>query len=144
MRLPIRTVLDRVEPVTDLDGSRGVIFDEDTEEHLELDVPGAVRELRANKHSWSFARLELPDVTLVWEQAQSADERDHGPLTDERYELAERGEFGLLASVFDAAVWVRLVEDTATAAVSEQAAQLIEQVGVAVENLGHDVARAPG
>ena len=131
--LPIATVLERVEPVlAGLGGRRGVIFDERAQEHRELGVREAVNQLRTVGGAWSFARLELPTVTLIWEQAAAEPEGAEEPLS----ELPTGGEFGLMASVFDAEVCARIVRETATTAISEHADDLIDDVAYVAQHLG--------
>jgi len=120
--LPIAAVLELVEPLLRIVDGEVVVFDKRTKAHEKRDVDDVLA-LLPSDDDFSFARLELSDVTLVWEQAREQDR--HGPTT--------LGELAVLARLFDESTFVRMLRETATPRVAHHARDLIGRISYVAE-----------
>ena len=123
--LPLAAVVRRVQPPLRGATGQAIVFDEQTHRHEELRIRDAVDLILDDAAALSFARLELPELTLVWEQAAVSD----GAV------VAGRGELALLARVFDEDACVRALRNTATSRVAREATALIERVAYVAQHL---------
>jgi hypothetical protein len=128
--LSLAAVLKRVEPLLQNISGDAVVFDERTCAHETLGVGEAWDRMVANDATLSFARLELPAATFVWEQALS-----DGSTT--------QGELALMARVFDEGACIRVLRETATNRVARDATALIGRVAYVADHVGRgDLASA--
>ena len=124
--LPIADVVVRVGPLLQSIAGNAVVFDARTRAHERIGAEGAVDRLLMDEGNLSFARVELPGITLVWEQSglQDRDRQD------------EPGELALLAAVFDEEALVRIIHATATGHVARDARQLIGGLAYVADHVG--------
>ena len=122
--LGVNAVLDRLSPLLqDLIG-KAVVFDEDAHQHLRLDPRATLDRLKADPDSVSLVRLELSNLTLVWERGDLADD-GHTCLS----------EVALIARVFDPQGCTRALHRTASALVAARANDLIERTAYVADHL---------
>lgn len=122
--LPIDTVLRRVAPILQSAEGEAFVFDARRHAHTKLGADEAIDRLRIGDGDLSFARLELPEATLVWEQ----------PAAHEG-EAPALNELAVLARVFDEAACVRMLRVTGTSHIARDADTIVEGLAYIAEHI---------
>ena len=134
--LPVVAALARLPlPPPDPEDS-AIVFDPRSQEHVERPARKLLEALIAGHESYPFVRIELPHITVTWEEHASAS----GPtsrLPSARDSDARKGRAGIIADVFDPKYCVKLLEATGTPSVATSSEELIGRASYVGAQIPH-------
>ena len=122
--LPIGAILRQVRLLLRDAHGDAVLYDAASQAYEDLPADEAITRALAHDASLLLLRLELSDVTLVWKHAAESAPRESG-----------FGQLALLAGRFDEDLCVRVVRQTATPAVAQHSAELIQRASYVADHV---------
>ncbi len=129
--LPIGAILRQVRLLLRDAHGDAVLYDAASQAYEDLPADEAITRALAHDASLLLLRLELSDVTLVWKHAAESAPRESG-----------FGQLALLAGRFDEDLCVRVVRQTATPAVAQHSAELIQRASYVADHVGQGLLRS--